>query len=123
MLLKSPSSESAVVHFVRTAAKLFAPGDADQYAWYGVHQYFGEYGSSKGKKNKFVDFSYNRCNIIFVEAAMAFYLSREICEFTQNVFGISNTLLKAIDADSSVSWCVAEAKAIGLLGKQVTSPL
>ena len=43
--------------------------------------------------------------------------------FVEEVHGVTNTLLKAVLADAKEPWCLAGARALGILGKHITSPL
>ena len=43
--------------------------------------------------------------------------------FVEEVHGVTNTLSKAVLADAKEPWCLAEAQALGVMGKHITSPL
>ena len=114
------SSEPSSIRFERTTAKLFAPGGQDKF---GVHDLFTQHLKAKEKENHLVDFNRQRFNIVFYDGAMTYYLAQEVSDFIKTVYGTGNTLLKAVLLDSEDPWCLARARALGLLSKLVTGPL
>ena len=64
----------------------------------------------------------NRFNILFENASGVYFLHEEMVNFLKN-FSPLNRLLQAVLHDLQVPQYVAGAKALGLVGKLVTSPL
>ena len=112
-------SESAVVRFVRTTCKLFAKGTHSANS-FGP---FCAYLSQKGEVNILEEFLHNRFNIVFYNSEAVFYLKDYIVDFLENVHGTSTTLHEAVLLDAKDHWCLAGAKALGILSKLITAPL
>lgn len=113
-------SESPIIRCVRTACKLFARG-ADEKN--GCFAEFSSYLEDHNKKNILTAFKHNRFNVLFYDGGAVFYLRNEIQEFIDKVHGMPNTLVSAVYFDLKEPWCVAGAKALGLISKLLTAPL
>ncbi|XP_041369492.1 uncharacterized protein LOC121383482 [Gigantopelta aegis] len=114
-------SELGVVRFVRTACKVFTKGGDEKN---GAYRAFSDYiVQHKDEIIRLAPFRGNRFNILFLDGGLIYYYARDITEFLSNIHGTSNTLLKAVLADSKIPTYVAATKAVGLLEKQVTSHL
>ena len=113
-------TESAVMRSIRTSCNLLSRGGDNKS---GCFADFTAYLSQKEKHNSLTQFRHNRFNIVFHNAGSVYFLAEDIISFLSDVHGTPNTLAEAVHADVKEVWCLAGFKAIGLLGKCVTSPL
>ena len=114
------STEAAPIRYVRTAAQLFARG-ADEKS--GCFSQFNVYLQQQNEANLLVPFRHNRFNIIFHDGAAVYHLNSHITNFLEKVHGTTNSLMKAVLADSCELYCVAGARVLGSLCMFITSPL
>lgn len=116
------TSESSIMRYIRTSCKLFAKSVKlnNDNNCFGA---FTAYLQTLNMNNVLVEFLNNRFNIVFYDAEAVYYLSSSMTNFIENVHGISTTLFKAVLLDSKDDWCVAGAKALGILSKIITAPL
>lgn len=115
-------SETAVERFIRSTCKMCVRG-ADEKSGCPA---FSTYLQMVGKRNMLVEFAHNRFNVLFYDGGEVFALLEDIQTYITTYHTApnpTNALIKAVLYDSREHWCVAGAKALGLLSKYFTSPL
>ena len=101
-------------------SKAFTTGHGYQKA--GVVDYWEPYLSNKDLKNKIVSFCGERINVLYVIAGAAYYHRDHIKDFLKNDCMQTGKLLQAI-GDIREKIFPASFRALGILGKLITSPL
>ena len=111
---------SRTVSILLELSKAFCRGHNYQKA--GAVSYWQPYLDSIDVKNEFVSFRGERINILFVNAAAAYFHKEHVIEFVRNHSVQQNLLL---DATTDIEQVLIQAccRALGIMGKLVTGPL
>ena len=116
-------SEAGVVGLIQRVCKVVARG-ADEKC--GQHGQFKRFISEKlssfdMKSVPFERYNHSRFNNIYHNASVTYFFHQDLLEFLGSISG--NRLTKHALHDLGVEFYVGEVKALGLLSKQITTPL
>ena len=116
--------EAGTTRFIRTACKAFAMGADDKSGCFGAFNLHMKPVLKEHCMHSLPILPYRgtRFNILFENASGVFFLHKHMEDFLQNYMPM-NRLLNAVLHDLRIKHFVAGAKALGLIGKLVTSPL
>ena len=117
------TSDARSVAMLTELSKLFSQGHGNQR--YGLVQSWVPFLEKKQKQNRIVNFKGERINIIFVIAGAVFYHKEDIIEFLHDFKDgqDGNRLTAAILQDIANPVFQAIFRALGIVGKLITSPL
>ena len=118
---ETTNSESGTLRFIRTACKAIQKQCSQQA---GCHIMFKSYLEAQGVSVfPVAKFQGNRFNIVFYNAAGIYYIRNHLTRYLKEIHHTQNRLLKAVLHDLSNSYLTLGCRALGIIGKCITSPL
>ncbi|KAL5022364.1 hypothetical protein ScPMuIL_001519 [Solemya velum] len=117
-----PTNNSIGHDLIHQVCKAFIPTTCDQKS--GDALEFHDFLKDMGQKCHLLTFLHNRFNVLFLDGGAVFHCSSHIHEYlSSGRCSKSNKLIATISAHIDVPALLAECRALGIVGKLITTPL